>query len=418
MSTRPAAVGPHTIDPTSVRRLSEGFCRKQHVVILGTVDPDAHGAIAVGMLDAGDRALAQQLQRFLHRPIEPIALEPAQLQRALDVGFGTWARSPAGPGGRDDDGPITAEALLDDLLEQAQRYRATAIHIDHRGDRVEVRLRVDGRLHAHATPLDPASAHDLRRWLAGEDPGETIPTEGVVARSPTNPPSPQPWRWAAHDADPAQLVLTQPRPDAVNDLHDLPLSDHQRQAVERILGAGPGLVLVAGDRPATVTDTGLALLGCFDPATHKLIALQPRARRHRPGVTHRVVKADDLAAALDHHIGLDPDALLVERVERVDRPSVVQALLRASQDTRVVATVAAPDIERAVAIVRGLGASGAQLASVLRGVVVYAATVARCEVIDAPPPWTDRLADNASTAALRTALTELGVTRIVAQPPD
>ena len=169
MTTEFAELAQFTIDPASVRLLSPTFCRKRHVVVLGSVDPNRYETTTVGMLHTDDTHLVAVLQQSLGRPIRPVALNDFEITKALDIGFGQAQldepdgermalrlieRLSLAPGRR-------APELVAELLGHAIAAGASDVHIEcYEGD-VDVRLRIDGVLHQIGTAISVANIDEV-----------------------------------------------------------------------------------------------------------------------------------------------------------------------------------------------------------------------------------------------------------------
>lgn len=382
--TATTTLAQHRIDPGSVQLLSQGFSRKKNVVVLGQVDPASRDPITVGMLDPNDRDLVQRLQRFLGRPVEPLALRPEQLTRALEVGYGTWktnTRASAIDFG-DHDSPTAddqqeAQAIVEELLTIAVAEGASHVHIERYPNGAGTRLRVAGELQPLASPLSVDTIDAVLTRL-GTLVGISRPSGSTMSRAtiqvlagPTGEARPlalEVTLMGATDTREAIVRLTDTG-RALPTLEGLGFSAEQSELLRSLLHGPEGLLLVAGPLGSETSDVLAAMLGLIDNRRNKILTLEENIAVRIDGVRHEardrsrpyVEQAEELRAA-------DPDVLMFDTLAPAKMGEVAQQAVH--QGVRVLAGIWAHDFCGALATVRELGLSEAQLPSLLRGVVV------------------------------------------------
>jgi type II secretory ATPase GspE/PulE/Tfp pilus assembly ATPase PilB-like protein len=370
-----AELSQFEVDPDAVQLLGYGYCAKKHVVVLGRVDPDGHDAVTVGMLRPGDAQLLTSLQSFLHRPILPVQLNAWEIQRALDIGYGTLDAA-ADPGRLvlpTDAAPSyepghPAPALAQELLARALGLHARQIHIERYADDVDVRLRVDGRLHQLGTPLSPDNVGAVVGYLAvlaGIPESETGPRQGIIRATLGDAAGGHPvdLRVALLPGpygDDVTLHVMHP-PSAPRPLSELGLSTTQLAALRARLDAGQGLVVIAGSVDQGRTTCLYSALADLDAERRKVLTVEPvmeldvaKVPQRTPAVGASLAAL--AAASLDHA----PDVLALGAVDDAATTAVLATALR--RGVLVIAVVDARDAAGAIATLRRLGLPDPELA--------------------------------------------------------
>ena len=146
-------------DPDVAPLLSESLARSLCAVPMA-LDEDGAVRVAVG---EPSKALIEEIQGALGRTVRPVLAAPTEIRRAIDNTYkaltGVEEQIEAYAASRGDvltSATINAEVLSDDapvvqvvqmIITQALRDRASDIHIEPQDDRVRVRYRIDGALH-------------------------------------------------------------------------------------------------------------------------------------------------------------------------------------------------------------------------------------------------------------------------------
>ena len=150
-----------TPEPEAAALLSDSLARGLGAVPLRIA---ADGAVEVAAADQNDALLAE-LRQAVGRPVRILLAPPTELRRVLDATYralsdveaqvtaftaGRARRRPGTPAAQpaavaDTEGPVVQ--VVDKLVTQALRDRASDVHIEPQDDRVRVRFRIDGALH-------------------------------------------------------------------------------------------------------------------------------------------------------------------------------------------------------------------------------------------------------------------------------
>ncbi len=370
------------IDPASVQLLGYGYCDKKHVVVLGRVDPDGHGAVTVGMLHPGDQQLVDSLRGYLRRPVQPVQLNAWEIGRALDIGYGKL--DPTADPGRlvlPDDASLDyapdnpAPALTMQLLARALALGARQIHIERYADDVDVRLRIDGGLHPIGSPLSPANVGAVVGYLAALarlPEGEPGPRQGLIRATVGDEAGgravdlhlavlPGPY------GDDATLHVTQTQPQP-RPLEAMGLSGPQLSSLRARLDAAQGLVVIGAASGHGRTTMLYSILSSLDARRRKVMTVEPVMEIDIPKIPQRTpaegtTLAQLVRASLDHA----PDVLAVGDVSDAESAASVGVALQ--RGVLVLAVVESADAVGAVSTLRRLGLTDDELADHLVAVV-------------------------------------------------
>ncbi|HEX6756321.1 MAG TPA: GspE/PulE family protein, partial [Mycobacteriales bacterium] len=147
-------------EPEAVALLTDSLARGLSAVPLRIAED---GAVEVAAADHSERVLAE-LRRAVGRPVRLLLAPPTELLRVLDATYralsdvedqvaafttGLDRRRAGAPAvqsaAAETEGPVVQ--VVDKLVTQALRDRASDVHIEPQDDRVRVRFRIDGALH-------------------------------------------------------------------------------------------------------------------------------------------------------------------------------------------------------------------------------------------------------------------------------
>jgi len=150
------------IDPLWALRVPPALAVRRQVLPFSLVEGRVHVACA----NPGDAAALKAIERYIDRPLTPVAAEPDALRRALQRVHGDPGAAPVDP-----EHPV---ALVNELLDAARLRDASDVHLDPGPDGVRVRLRVDGELEEYRRLPSKAYPELLGRIkvLAGMDIAE------------------------------------------------------------------------------------------------------------------------------------------------------------------------------------------------------------------------------------------------------
>jgi type II secretory ATPase GspE/PulE/Tfp pilus assembly ATPase PilB-like protein len=383
-------LGQHELDRASIRMLSEPFCRRNHVVVLGKVDRAATDEpVTVGMVTPEDATTRMHIADFLQRPINVVQLNRHEVERALNAGFGAAGGAtradliirprPASP--RPD-----AVELVDRLLASAVARKASDIHVERYADDVDLRLRIDGILHQVFTEMAPGNVEEVVsriKVLASLDISERRQPQDGRIRAAIHPDG------EAHDesaggGEPRVVdfrVSVVPSPwgeDVVIRILDasaglvpvarLGMSAEAEALFLQLLTNPEGLVLVTGPTGSGKTTTLYAALAQINDGRRKIITAEDPIEYHVAKVNQKQVSAQlTHATLLRAMLRQDPNVLLVGELRDLETGSM--ALNAAGTGHLVLGTLHTGDAVGAVARLRGLGLDDTDIANALLAVL-------------------------------------------------
>ncbi len=362
----------------SVRMLPLAFCSRNQVVVLGEVDLGSPDPIHLGMLEPGRDDLVRALAARWARPVVPIQLNQYEINKALDVGFGTGVARSSEEGLILDLGKRVPDAgshpveLLDDILLRAVANAASDVHIECYAGDIDVRLRVDGVLHQLTTHLSPENIAQIVsrvKILGGLDIAEhRRPQDGrfratVVDGERRNPVD---FRVSVLPGPFGEDVVLRVLDSRVRELaiEQLGMSDELCRQFRRLLTNPEGTVLVTGPTGSGKTTTLYSALAVLDDGSRKILTAEDPIELYLPKINQKQVSAQltmaDLTRAFLRH---DPDVLLIGEVR--DEETAIVAARAAATGHLVLGTLHTSDSIGAVPRLRSLGLGDHEIADSL-----------------------------------------------------
>ena len=373
------------------QRIPYAFARTHGVL------PLADDGVAVTVLTRPDATVEgiAELRRVLERPLatRPVDAErfAAELARAYNVDDG-GARNLSGDLARDadlarlmQDLPEAADDLLDSaaqapvirmingLLLQALRERASDVHFEPYEARAVVRFRIDGVLRDALEPpraLHAALVSRVKIMASLDIAEKRLPQDGRLALKlgdkqvdvrvstlPTGPGERVVLRLL--DKDAAQL-----------DLAALGMDAATLSAIDRLVREPHGIVLVTGPTGSGKTTTLYAALSRLPRGTLNMMTVEDPIEYALDGVAQTQVqpKIDlDFARALRSILRQDPDIIMIGEIRDLETAQIaVQASLTGHL---VLATLHTNDAASAMTRLADMGVEPYLLASSLLGVL-------------------------------------------------
>ncbi|MCL2656466.1 MAG: type II secretion system ATPase GspE [Betaproteobacteria bacterium] len=371
-------------------RLPYAFARA-HGVLLGAVT-DAHAEV-IAREDVSPLALAE-LRRIAGKPlqVQPLgrgAFE-ARLSETYSQNDGSAAEVVADVGQdidvsqlmqelppvedlleAEDDAPIIR--MINALLTQAVRDRASDIHIEPYESYSVVRLRRDGVLVEVARPhraLHAAMSSRIKIMANLDIAEKRLPQDGRIGvrlagrqidvRVSTLPTS--------HGE---RIVMRLLDKDATQfGLDALGMASDTRERFDALLAQPHGILLVTGPTGSGKTTTLYAALRTLDGHTRNIITVEDPVEYDLPGVAqiHVNTRIDlSFARALRSILRQDPDVIMIGEIRDLETAQIaVQASLTGHM---VLATLHTNDAPSAVTRLIDMGVEPFLLASTLRGVL-------------------------------------------------
>ncbi len=341
----------------------------------------------LGMADPANSALLHAAAVASGRSIVPVAvpldLIEAAHARYWDQGAGAIARIVADlgeeeAGGEASDAASEAEEapvvrLVDQLLTDAVRMRASDLHVEPTPEKLRVRLRIHGRLRESGAPparLGPAVVSRIK-ILAGLDVAERrLPQDGrsrleicgrqVDLRVATMP--------TIHGESVVVRILDHVQRRV--GLGELGLPADIEARFSRQLRAPHGMLLVTGPTGSGKTTTLYAALQQLDATVAKIVSIEDPIEYQLPGITQIQVRPEiglDFARVLRAVLRHDPDTVMVG--ETRDPETAEVAIHAALTGHLLLTTLHTNTAAGAVARLLDMGVEPYLLASVVRGVL-------------------------------------------------
>jgi general secretion pathway protein E len=368
--------------------LGRAFCRGAGLV------PLEGGALAA--TDPLDDTAIRLAALKLGRPVEVVVATPGEVEAAHErLEAEGRDPEPAEPEAADverlrdmaADAPVVR--LVAAIVRRAAEMRASDIHLEPEDGALRLRYRVDGALREAEGPpaalraavisrvkimarLDIAESRlpqdgRVRTVVAGRELDlrvATTPTlhgEGVVIRL----------------LDRAGLTLT---------FEGLGFDAPTRAAVERLVAAPHGIVLVTGPTGSGKTTTLYAALRAVDDRTRKIVTVEDPVEYRMAGITQIQVQPAiglGFAEALRSVLRQDPDTVMIGEIRDLETARIaVQAALTGHL---VLATLHTNSAAAAVLRLRDMGVPDYLLAATLEGAVAQRLVRRLCECAEPDP---------------------------------
>jgi type II secretory ATPase GspE/PulE/Tfp pilus assembly ATPase PilB-like protein/nucleotide-binding universal stress UspA family protein len=281
-----------------------------------------------------------------------------------------------------------------DLLRRALEARASDVHLDPKGnDHYEVGFRIDGRVE-HYCNLDRGIALPLIQQvkvLANLDIAEPfIPQEGRLHHLEALPGVEVRITSAPVEGGPSMALRLHREDQALMPLDVLGFSAAELQAVEQILHAGAGLVLVTGPTGSGKTTTIYSQLKLLAGKGRKIVSIEdpveyplPFVRQLNVDTKHDLTMTEGLRTVLR----MDPDIVFVSEIRDVESAEI--GMRAASSGRFVFSTLHTRDAASSITAVRDLHIDNRSLAANLTGIIAQRLVRRLCPDCARKQPITD-----------------------------
>ena len=407
--------------PELVAALPMSFARRHLVLPFARID----GPVDVALADPTALAPLDDL-RFLYRAaVRPLVVPAPALREAITRAYDAAARSAADAihaiegerldalASALDDRPDLLEAgddtpvirLVNALLFEAGKARASDIHIEPYERTTAVRFRVDGVLHDVLAP--PAHLHatiaSRVKIMAGLDIAERrLPQDGRICV-----------RVAGRDVDIRVSIVPTAfgerivlrlldRASADLGLGELGLAPATTTAFERLLDDAHGIVLVTGPTGSGKTTTLYAALRRLATGERNILTIEDPIEYQLRGIGQMQAHPRiglGFAAGLRAILRQDPDIILVGEIR--DRETVEIAMQAALTGHLVFSTLHTNDAPSAVTRLLDMGVEPFLIASSVRGVLAQRLIRRLCDAcaVDGAPDDDERASLGVETSA-------------------
>jgi type IV pilus assembly protein PilB len=315
------------------------FARERGVVPLRL---DEKGRLHAATPTPDDTTLAAALSAHAERPVVLELAGPAAVQRALDRHYTVTERvqeavrravdADRGPRTAAEVLPLRADApvvqIVDLLLTQGLRDRASDIHIEPQADHLRIRFRVDGALHdfqslprSLAAPISSRlkilANMDIVDRHRSQDGQIAVELDGRAIDI----------RVATVETIWGEKVVLRllDRSRSLVPLSDLGLARAEQERLRRIIGSPYGLLIVSGPTGAGKTTTLYSALNELDRSTRNITTIEDPVEYQFAGINQIQINrlagmtfANGLRAILRQ----DPDVILVGEVRDVETAEI------------------------------------------------------------------------------------------------
>jgi len=390
-SAKKQSLASYEVDPEALRDIPRAVAERYLVLPL-QISADR---ILVAMADATNVFAMDEIRSRTGRRVEAIEVPKEELEEAIDQYYAHLARQTVNVTAttRDlgesvakseyatvvdralaemlDQAPVVR--ILEQILKDAVRMRASDIHVEPRGENVAVRFRIDGQLQTIAHL--PADMHryviSRIKILAGEDIAETrLPQDGRFATEIDGRPidlrvSTLPTFWG----EKAVLrILDKSR--ALVSLSQLGFLPDTRKAFEELINQPQGMILVTGPTGSGKTTTLYAALHSINDETKNITTVEDPIEYEVAGVNQVQVNPQiDLtfASALRSILRQDPDVILVGEIR--DLETAEMAFRAALTGHLVLSTLHTNDAPSAATRLVDMGVAPYIIASTVNGIL-------------------------------------------------
>jgi type IV pilus assembly protein PilB len=366
------------IDPELARRLPRVVAERSQVLPLGL----GERGLRVLAADPTDVLALDDVRRHTDfQQLDVLIGTPTQLRALVnrvwslvdgDMSAASTMAEPDEDDGESDDVVLDAPTvrLVDSLLAEAVRLRASDVHIEQQRTAVRVRYRIDGVLRdALALPRSVGRSLVARiKIVAGMDIAERrIPQDGRLrltvdrkildARVSSLP--------SIHGEKIVVRLLQSE--STISHLPDLGLDDQQQADLTAALAAAQGLVLITGPTGSGKTSTLYAAIRQTITPARNVVTLEDPVEIELAGITQVAIDERSgmtFARGLRSVLRQDPDVILVGEVRDLDTAEL--AMRAALTGHLVLTTLHTNDAASALPRLFDMGAPGFLVASALR----------------------------------------------------
>jgi type II secretory ATPase GspE/PulE/Tfp pilus assembly ATPase PilB-like protein len=389
--------------------------------------PDA--AMLVAMVDTGDFAAADELSVVSGHPVRRLAVTEELYQQLVRTAFGATAAAMAKRlgGGADSSGASDEDMLAnlqavdaDDVRRMAEqptlinlvnliileavRERASDIHVEPFDRKLSVKYRVDGLLRERNSPPKPLQAAITSRIkiMAGMNIAERyIPQDGHITL-----------RFEGRKVDirvstvptiyGESIVMRILDKEAVKlDLGALGMREEDRASMDRLIDLPHGMVLVTGPTGSGKTTTlYAALVKLYDPSL-KIITIEDPVEYELAGVNQIPVNPErglTFATGLRSILRQDPDVVMVGEIRDGETADI--AVRAALTGHLIFSTLHTNDASGAIGRLLDMDVEPFLVASVIEGVLAQRLGRRVCQNCKRPAPLTEPVRHRLSKSEL------------------
>jgi len=351
-----------------------------HRLIL--IRQDHTGAFIIGTDDPLNFLAEQNLEKILALSIEIVLVHSIDLDRLLKERYGLYEKvmqdiktKPGSPDRavdtKDQDAPIIK--LVNLLIAEAVRRRASDIHIEPLGTRLRVRYRIDGVLHEVPGPSKKLQGSIISRIkiMAGMNIAEKrLPQDGRIKielekkeldlRVSSLP--------AMYGESIVMRILD--KTGFLVGLEDIGFLPDHRKDFERLINLPNGMILVTGPTGSGKTTTLYATLSHINQKERKVITIEDPVEYQLDGINQVQVKPQiglTFANGLRSILRQAPDIIMVGEIRDFETAEI--AIQSALTGHLIFSTLHTNDAPSAITRLVDMGVKAYLVASTVQGVL-------------------------------------------------
>ena len=222
---------------------------------------------------------------------------------------------------------VSSDAVLNYLIEQADKLAASDIHIENERDNIRIRMRIDGILHPVAN-----LSKDRYRVLIG-----ALATRANISTASSKPQSGHMGQDMGTGEDMrtlnmrVEVIPTMYGQDVVIrlfnfdesllNLNQLGLDAETRREIDEVISHPRGMVLVVGPTGSGKSTTLYSVINALNTTDRKIIALEDPIEYSIPGISQVPINTNEagtFAEGLRAVLRLDPDVVMVGEIRDID----------------------------------------------------------------------------------------------------
>lgn len=405
----------YTLHRDFMRSLSEEFCRRHQVVLLGSRPGGGETPAILGMLDTADVEIIKEVEKQTGLAIRHAQLNAYEIDQALDFAYKESEAQQAVLNQSSIKERITLHydqemsfkrdrkpaEICSDILATAIRQRASDIHIEVYSNEVSLRFRIDGVLHKIVSPLTPeniqAVVQHMKVLAELNIADRRLPQDGHIVGRFTGPDKHSrriDFRVSMlpglYGEDCVLRVLDETC--LTIKLESLGMSTEKFNLFHAMLHEPGGLILVSGPTSSGKTTTLYAVIEHIKDDSKKILTVEDPIEYEISKVNQKQINpvmsfADYTRAFMRQN----PDIVMIGEVR--DEETAAMAVRAAQMGHLVLTTVHSRDAASAVARLLSLGVERNILAAGLVGVLSQRLVRRVCiGCIDSYQPDADTLA--------------------------
>lgn len=383
-----------SIDPDLFTAVPEDVARRFNVV---PVSYDGY-LLTVALADPLNFEVLDTLPHVLGREVNPVCAASSAISQIIQRAYGGQEAAEEdefsfGDEGDSADAPIIK--MVQDILAEALRMRASDIHIEPLEASLRIRYRVDGKLVEvanHPKKLLPAIIARLKVMSGTMSIAEKrLPQDGRIQIKAGNKeidlrvssvPSNHGESIVMRILDKSALVLG---------LGELGFLSDDQDDFRRYIKLPDGIILVTGPTGSGKTTTLYACLNYINQPDRKIITVEDPVEYEMPGINQVMVKSDigmTFAAALRAMLRQAPNVIMIGEIRDAETANI--AINASLTGHLVFSTLHTNDAPSAVARLADIGVKRFLVASAVRAIIAQRLVRKLCPVCKAPVTLDER----------------------------